>query len=129
MGVGFMRGLGLGLGLGAKLVICCLMASHYRWKWSRADINRMAMGMEQGIQRLEVLSGKVFDPEAVKVFVDGMRRGEYRDVYDEAQQQVADTQEDLSRIELNDDVSRSARRNIDPDCLPPEVDEPTVSST
>ena len=57
-----------------------------------------------------------------------MRRGEYRDVYDEAQRQVADTREDLSRIELNDHVSRSARRNIDPDCLPPELDEPPISS-
>ena len=99
--------------------------------WDAMTTNRpyqKAMGMEQGIQRLEVLSGKVFDPEAVKVFVDGMRRGEYRDVYDEAQRQVADTREDLSRIELNDHVSRSARRNIDPDCLPPELDEPPISS-
>jgi len=83
--------------------------------------------LEEGITRLEVLIGKVFDPEAVKVFIAGMREGHYSGVYDEAQRQVADTTENLSRIEQDHRVAASARRNVDPDCLPPEPDEPPVA--
>ncbi|MCZ6745623.1 MAG: HD domain-containing protein [Acidobacteria bacterium] len=98
--------------------------------WDAMTTNRpyqKAMGMEEGIKRLEVLVGKVFDPDAVKVFIAGMRDGHYGGVYDEAQQQVADTTENLSRIQQDQRVAASARRNVDPDCLPPEPDEPPVT--
>ncbi len=89
-----------------------------------------AMSMEEGIRRMEVLSGRVFDPVAVKEFVAGMRRGDYAEVYDEACRQVEDTKAGLDRIELDDHLVQSARANLDPDCLPPEVEgDPPLERT
>ncbi len=93
--------------------------------WDAMTTNRpyqKAMALEEGIRRLEMLSGKVFDPVVVKAFVAGLRHGEYDSIFGEARRQVADTAPDLDRIPLDAAAAAAARENVDPDCLPPTED-------
>jgi putative nucleotidyltransferase with HDIG domain len=90
--------------------------------WDAMTTNRpyqKAMSLEEGIKRVESLSGKIFDPRIVKAFVAGLRRGTYQEIFDAARRQVHATEERLKKAAADRATQDAARHNLDPDCLPP----------
>ena len=78
-----------------------------------------AMTLDEAIERLEKLQGKVFDPGIVGAFVDALRRGDCQETFDQARQQVEDTAESVNQIQ----ASRLSDAVLEADCLPPMDDD------
>jgi HD-GYP domain-containing protein (c-di-GMP phosphodiesterase class II) len=90
--------------------------------WDAMTTNRPyqeAMDLEAGVQRLQILAGKAFDPEVAKAFVGCLRRGELDEALGDARRQVEATDARLKQIQADETTAAVARKNIDPDCLPP----------
>ena len=118
-GTGYPAGLNAdGIPLSARIVTVADV-------WDAMTTNRpyqRAMALEEGLERMEFLAGRMFDPAVARAFVDAMRQGELVEVYDQARKQVRATAakvDPAAAARSTGEVLRDG--NFDPDCAPPPL--------